>query len=512
MSAESHTLEVQSSQQNHFAKTIKQQEQTIESLTQRNQSLSKRIELLEEMLRLQKVKRFAPSSEKDAPIQTSLFDEDDETVEVESSEERETITYTRKKPERNKPLDTSCLPREKKYIDLSDEEKRCQCGCAMTQFGEESREELVYQPAIMKVIEHIRPKYSCKRCETVKSAAAIEMPIPKSKAGAELLACILLNKYHYHLPFYRQSKAFDTLHQIKIPDNTLGGWAMQALEQLMPLSDALWQALNDVKYVQADETPVKLLKPDKKAYMWLYHSLTPDKQFVIFDFSLSRSSAIVDARLQGFSGLLQTDGYSGYNGQRARNDVITLGCWDHARRKFMDVVKAAGNNKSGKAGQMIKKIAKLYEIERDIKTQRPNIRKEVRQQQVKPILDSIQTFINKINAPPSSLLGKAVTYCKNQWQELIRYVEHGDAQISNCLVENQVRPFAVGKKNWMFIGNEQSAQRAALAYSLIQSCLINNINPYHYLVYVLKQANKLRRKEINPITLLPHTIDKLLLG
>lgn len=168
----------------------------------KNESLLKRIQLLEESLRLAKSKRFGSSSEKHDPghpKQSSLFDEDEEHVEAENNEQQqETITYTRKKATRNKPLDTSSLPREVNTLDLTEEDKICACGCEMKKFGEDSREELVYQPAVLKVIEHVRPKYTCKHCESVKAAPALELPLPKSKASAELLAAVILNKYHFH--------------------------------------------------------------------------------------------------------------------------------------------------------------------------------------------------------------------------------------------------------------------------------------------------------------------------
>jgi len=476
-------------------------------------SLSKKVNWLEEQFKLLKHKQYAKSSEQHATLQMELFDEDDEVVQVDNDEDqqKETITYTRKTPNRkNKNIDTRHLPREKHYIDLSEEEKKCACGGCLEKFGEESKEELVFIPATLKVIEHIRFKYTCRQCETVKMPSAIELPLSKSKAGACLLAEVILNKFRYHLPYYRQTKMLAT-HDITIPDNTLGGWAMRSAEQLVPLGDALWQQLITVGVLQADETPVKVLKPEKKGYMWLYHCYLPGKRFVLFDFNLSRAAAVVNERLKDFKGLLQTDGYSGYNEQRRRKDIISLGCWDHARRKFVDVVKACGNNKSGKAGKILEKIAKLYEIEKEIKHLTFEERKSIRQEKSKPKLESIYQFLYKINAPPKSLLGVAVTYAKNQWSELIRYVDYGEAQISNSWIENQVRPFAVGKRNWLFVGNEKSASKAALLYSLIQSCELNDIDPRAYLEYVLNQVHHMRRREVDPATLLPNTIDRKLL-
>jgi len=473
--------------------------------------LSDKLAWFEEQFKLLKSKHYAKSSEKQSVLQAELFDESDEELQNDSEPQQEKITYTRNKPNRNtKNLDTSNLPREKQYIDLSEEEKQCACGHGLEKFGEESKEELVFKPAIFKVIEHIRFKYTCRHCETVKTPKAIELPLSKSKASASLLAEVILNKYSYHLPFYRQSTMFAE-HQMIIPDNTLGGWVMSSAEQLAPLGEAFWRQLSSVHVLQADETPVKVLNPEKKGYMWLYHCYLPGKRFVVFDFNLSRASAVVNERLKTFKGLLQTDGYSGYNTQRRRDDIISLGCWDHARRRFSDVVKAHGKNKSGKAGSLLEKMGKLYEIEKDCKQLSFDERKAIRQQKAKPILDTIDTYLSKINAPPKSLLGIAVTYCKNQWSELIRYIDYGEAELSNCWIENQVRPFAVGKRNWLFVGNEVSASRAALLYSLIQSCELNNIDPRAYLEYVLNQVHRMRRQEVDPAMLLPNTIDRELL-
>lgn len=475
-----------------------------------NDTLKKKVIWFEEQFKLLKHQRFAKSSEKQTVMQLSLFDEDETAIQSESNQ-TETITYTRKKKNRpEKLLDTRNLPREKRIIDLDDSEKYCECGQCLEKFGEETKEELEFIPASLKVIEHVRYKYTCRRCESVKMPKAVELPLSKSKAGAGLITDIILNKYAYHLPFYRQSNMLEN-HHIHIPDNTLAGWVMRTAECLEPIYDALWQQLSTISVLQADETPVKVLEPDKKAYMWLYHSPTPGKRFILFDFNLSRAAHVVDQRLKPFKGLLQTDGYAGYNTQRQRHDIITLGCWDHARRKFADVVKVAGNNKTGKAGQMLAKIATLYDIERSIKALSPDERKLQRQQLAKPKLDTIHTFLLKINAPPKSLLGKAVTYCKNQWPELIRYIDYGDAHISNCLIENQVRPFAVGKRNWLFVGNQTAATRAALLYSLVQSCQLNDIDPRKYFNYLLNQIHAIRRQQIDPNTILPHTIDLALI-
>lgn len=515
------TLEMFSSQE--LSAIIVRQDQKIKTLSaqlahSQQQSekmalLTSELDWLKEQFKLLQHNRYAKTSEKQSSLQMELFDENEEEYQVDYTEDskKETITYERKKPDRkSKYLDTSGLPREKRIIDLSEAEKRCNCGQCLEQFGEESKEELVFQPATLKVIEHIRLKYTCRHCKTVKMPKAVELPLSKSKAGAPLLAEIILNKYRYHLPFYRQRKMF-AQHPIALSDSTIAGWAMQSAEQLAPLGVASWKQLSMVSALQADETPVKILNPEKKGYMWLYHCYLPGKRFILFDFNLSRSGDVVNARLKDFKGLLQTDAYSGYSQQRKRKDIVSLGCWDHARRKFTDVVKACGNNKSGKAGKMLEKIATLYKIEKEIKDLPFDERKAIRQKRSKPHLESLYSFLHKINAPPKSLLGVAVGYCKNQWSELIRYVDYGEAELANCWVENQVRPFAVGRRNWLFVGNEKSASKAALLYSLIQSCELNDIDPRRYLEYVLNQVHRMRRGEIDPMSLLPNMIDPALL-
>ena len=514
-------IEVLSQQQDDYAALTRDELlNVIAGQAEKNREYERQINWLTEQLGLLKSKYYGKSSEQQSSLQSlqiELFDEDEEALQCESppcnDPQKETITYTRSKPNRShKQIDTAHLPREKKLYELSEEEKCCaSCNQPMVEFGEESKEEIIFIKPSIKVIEHIRKKYTCRHCDVAKMPPAVELPLSKSKAGHQLIAEIILNKYRYHLPFYRQSKLFGS-HGLRLADSTLAGWVMEAADRLAPLREAFYLQITQVNLLQGDETPVKVLDPEKQGYMWVYHCYLPGKKFLVFEFSLTRSSSVVNERLKEFKGILQTDGYSGYEALRQREDIISLGCWEHARRKFADVVKAAGNSKSGKAGEMLEKIGKLYDIEREIKDLPFEERKVIRQEQAKPKLDAIYSFLQKINAPSKTLLGQAVTYAKNQWETLIPYVEHGEAQISNAWIENQIRPFALGKRNWLFVGNEASAQKAALLYSLIQSCDLNDINPRDYLEYVLQQVHRLRRQEVDPMTLLPNTIDKKLLN
>lgn len=376
----------------------------------------------------------------------------------------------------------------------------------MRKFGEDKVEKIDYIPAQLKVIEHITPKYSCKSCDTIKSAEKPKYPLQKGMASANLITDVILKKYDEHLPLYRQSKILER-DGIIIPDNTLGNWVMGAAEALLPLGEALWQQIILSKYIQADETRVKILKPDKKGFMWVYQGLDPDNRFVCFEFDLTRSAQVPENRLKNFSGLLQTDGYSGYINLGKQESIIHLGCWDHARRKFVDADKICINKGKGIASEFIKLIARLYKVEREINHFSDKKRGQARQRRSTLILDKLFQKAKKINAPPKSSLGTAITYLLNNELELRHYVNYGNAHMSNCLTENIIRPFAVGRRNWLFVGNEVSANRSALLYSLIQTCKINKINVRKYLVYVLNQVHAMRHGEINPTSLLPQFID-----
>jgi transposase len=430
---------------------------------------------------------------------------------IENEIETETLTYTRRKPKScGRQLDTSKLLREQRIYDLPNAEKTCVCGCQLEKMGQDIAEQIEHIPEQLKVIEHVQIKYTCRQCETIKTAAKLEAPLPKCMAGASLIAETIIKKYDHHLPLYRQSKIFAG-QGLDIPDNTLGNWVMGAAEALSPLQEAAWQQVLKTHTLQVDETPVTVLKPHKEGYMWAYHSCDTNQRFMLFEFTLSRAGEHPQRRLADYKGNLQTDGYSGYNKLRSHPDIHHFGCWDHCRRKFTDVVKISGNNKSGKAGDMLALIEKLYQVEDEARGSPPEERKVLRQEKSKPILALLHARLQKIHAPPQSTLGKAVQYSLNQWPYLCRHVDYGEVEISNCWIENQIRPFALGRRNWLFVGNEVSANKSAFLYSLIQSCKLNAINPRHYLRYVLNKTHAMRRKEIDPVTLLPQFIDKNLL-
>ena len=375
------------------------------------------------------------------------------------------------------------LPREVVVHDLSEAEKCCsKCGNQLEKFGEDRSEQLEYVPAQVKVIEHVCSKYTCRCCETVKTGTKPEMPIPKSMATPSLIAEVIIKKYEHHLPWYRQSQIF-AQDGLDIPANTIGNWFLQSGEVVAPLGIALKDQINNTRVLQADETPVKVLENNIRGYMWGYHSLQPNNRFVLFEYNDSRSGMVAIYNLEKYSGILQTDGYSGYNELRSRSNVISIGCWAHCRRYFTDVIKISSSN--GKEHEVVKWISKLYQIKSTAREQDLSFaaRRELRQTQAPPILRKIHELLTNTVPPPKSALGKAISYALNHWEYLTRYLEYGEA-----------------------------AKTAALFYSLIQTCKLNGVHPKKYLIYVLHQAGRMRRHEVEPASLLPQFIDKSLLA
>jgi transposase len=488
------------------------QQSTIENLSQENNELKKQVEWFKQQFKLSNQRHFGKSSETSDSINLSLFDEKmspNESDEEDELSQSKTITYTRKKKSAGRKLDFSKFPKEQKIYDLPDNEKICICGDQLEKAGEDSSFQVNHIPETFNVIEHVSLKYCCRQCMTIKSAKKSETAIPKCMATAGFIAEVITKKYVQHLPLYRQSKIFAKLGA-DIPDNTLGNWVMRAADALEPLKQASRAQIPVVHVLQADETKIKTIRPNKEGYFWGYHGCDPGNRFILFEYSSSRSAQTPNTALKDFSGILQTDGYSGYNDLRKNSSIINVGCWDHCRRKFTDVVKVADKEKKGKAAQLILLINRLYDIERDAKEMSFSERKIYRHEHAKPMLDLIQQEVFNTNAPPKSLLGIAITYITNQWPDLIEYANHGEVPISNCWIENQIRPFAVGRRNWLFTGTPESANKAALLYSLIQSCHLNQINARSYLEYVLNQSHAMRRGDISPTSLLPQFIDKSL--
>lgn len=439
-------------------------------------------------------------------------------TEEHSSSETETLpptqvrAHTRKQKTKGRLLDTSSLPRHRILHDLPDDQKQCTgCHHPLKPMGEDVSERIEVIPQRLYVEEHVCYKYACLRCQTVQMAPKEKSPLPKAMAGAGLLTDVVVSKYDHHLPLYRQSKIFAS-YGACIPDNTLGHWVMQCGQALVPVYEALFVAARLSRYLQVDETPVKLLDCDKKGYVWSYYAPHVGGGLVAFEVNETRSACVVEKRLATYTGLLQTDGYTGYQGLRAQVErIVGLGCLTHARRKFDEAFKVAPDPE-GIAAQALQRLQPLYELEARMRKAGYDfkLRKRLRQNIAWPLLKEFRRWLKRTSphVPPKSQLGLALRYTMNQWNYLIAYLRHGQAEIDTNGVENQIRAIAVGRKNWMFIAHEEAGIVHATFYSLILSAKLNGLNPRIYIHYLLTKIHDLRQKKIELDTLLPHTVER----
>jgi transposase len=481
-------------------------------LRERVASLEEENARLKELLELQQERLFGKKSEAASSIMGSIIPttEGSQTVDAVLAKTTVVASHQRKIPPRGKrQLNALQTPTYTVIHDLTDAEKKCSCcGAVMRLMGQDKSGQLEIIPVRYCKIEHIRLKYSCRSCDTVVMAPKPASPLPKAIAGASLLTDIVVNKYQYHLPLYRQSKIMQS-QGITMSDKTLANWVLASGDALHKIYEAMWIILQR-RYLQVDETPVKVLETNKKGYVWAYFAPNVGKGLVVFEFSLTREGSVAANRLQSFKGLLQTDGYSGYKALRQRDGIVGFGCLSHVRRKFMEVIKISGD-KQGIAAEMIERLKPLYALEARLREvdAHHRVRKNLRQKIARPILKDIHRWLRSIKDKvlPKSKLGIAITHALKQWPYLITYLQHGMAEIDTNYVENKIRDIALGKKNWLFIGNEECGKIHALWYTLIISAIINDLNPRVYIHYILTKVHELRRGEINPLILLPDRID-----
>jgi transposase len=461
--------------------------------------------ILREMIQLLRSQLYGRKTEKtiplDAPQPLPLFD----MPEPEDTEEEKEVIHvpghSRKKGGRKSlPKD---LPRVKQVHDIDEKDKVCSCGCRLRKIGEETAEQLDIIPAKIQVIEHIRPKYACPECEgaldddpTVRIAPVPAQIIPRSMVSAGLLANILTEKFVDHLPFYRQEKRLRRLG-IDISRTSMCRWAMQAAEACQPLLNLLEEEVLAGILIQADETTLQVLDepgrdPTAKSYMWVFRRGDPERPVLIYQYHPTRAGDVANAFLRDFEGTVQTDGYAGYDFLDHKKAVRHIGCWAHARRKFTDAARGMGKKrKPGAVDTALKYIKELYAIEKKAKKEKytPEQIRELRRKEAVPILDAFKKWLEKkkLQTVPKGLLGKAINYTLNQWSRLVGYTEDGHLPIDNNMAENSIRPFVVGRKNWLFSGTPKGAEASALLYSLIETAKANNCEPYAYLRYVFEQ-------------------------
>lgn len=429
---------------------------------------------------------FGRKSERYVPIDNAQLNLSLDGIELkELSVQTEKINYQRKKPgaDKKQPVRLELpahLHREEKVIEPETDLKGAK------KIGEVITEVLEYSPGELHVTKYIRNKYALPDDQGIVIGELPTMPLPKANAGASLLSHIIISKFVDHLPFYRQVQQFKR-QGVTIAESTISGWFNGVADLLEPLYEKLKERIRQCDYLQADETPIQVkdpLKPGKthKGYYWVYHS--PIDKLVCFDYQKGRSRAGPTTFLKDFKGMIQVDGYKAYDIFDDTSQTRLLGCMAHARRKFEQSL----NNKKEVAEHAMKKFQKLYQIERQATGMTYEQRKELREEQAVPVLNELRDWLEekyKEEVLPKSKIAMALAYSLNSWERLIRYLEDGRYEIDNNWVENAIRPVALGRKNYLFAGSHDAAQRAAIIYSLLDTCKKNNVEPRQWLQDIL---------------------------
>jgi transposase len=352
----------------------------------------------------------------------------------------------------------------------------------------------------IQVIRHIRKQCACPYCDGyLKTARKPQQPIEKSQASAGLLSYIAVGRCADSLPLYRQSNILNRFG-IEMNRTTLANWMIRCGELVQPLINRLDEQLLSYPYVHMDETPVEVLNEagksaQSKPYMWVRSGSPPGNtegnRIVLFNYDNSRSGAVPKTLLASYQGAIMVDGYEGYEPVCRDQSLVRLGCWVHARKKFVDVGKAS-KKKNTQATYALNLIAKLYAVEKSLKDVTTEVRHQQRLERSKPIIDKLRVWCDDalIKVPPKTFMGKALQYLDNQWPWLIAYLEDGVYPIDNNPVENAIRPFAIGRKNWMFSASVDGAKASANLYSLIETAKANGLEPYAYLKHVFTELPK----------------------
>ena len=482
-------------------------------LRARIESREQRIRLLEEALRVLKAHTYGASREKltVAAGQSELFNEIEATVDLADAvgvepELRATPLREHKcatgKPGRQKLA--SYLPRVEIRHELPEAERICGCGRVLTEIGTDISEQIDYVPAKIQVLRHLRVKYACARCEQcVKSAPLPEQILPKSNASPGLIAYLVTSKYVDSLPLYRL-EAIAQRNHVRLPRATQAAWMIALPGRLQPLMNLMDERLRASGYVRIDETRLQVLKSDKAPsalhWMWVRVAGPPGERIILFDYDPSRGGAVADALLEGCSGYLQSDGYQTYQGVSARAGLIHVGCFAHSRRRFFDALKAlpdAQRKAATTAHEAVRRIDALYSIEREIKDLSNEERTRIRQLKSVPRLQSLHEWAKRMQREtlPSGKLGDALSYLLTQWPKLIRYIEDGRLAIDTNLAENAIRPFALGRRNWLFADTVKGAKASAVLYSIVSTARANGLEPYAYLRQLFAELPKAKTVE-----------------
>ena len=490
------------------------------------QDLNRKLELYEEELAWYKNKLYGRSNEQlsDAErLQIRLFDEIEASADHEAPGDEPApelaAAPTRRRP-RRKPLPQS-LPRVERIIDLPEEQQQCACGHRLVRIGEESSEKLDVIPPRVQVIRTVRPKYACHHCEgsgdeehpAVRVAPPPPALIPKGLASEGLLAFIATAKFCDALPLYRQEQQFARFG-VELSRRTMSDWMIAVAGACVPLLEALHAKLRAGPKLQIDETTVQVLKEPGRAnttisYLWVARGGLPSEPVLVYRYEPSRGGHVAADIIGDYQGYVQTDGYEAYDRPCSGPGVQHVGCWSHVRRPFKEAADALGkvSSRAGAALQALSFIAKLYRAESELSKYRatdPDRFVAERRARVEPVLKQLHLWLLRKHDQvlPGSALGKAVAFALSQWPKLIRYLEHAQLTPDNNACEQAIRPFVVGRKNWLFSGSPRGAAASATLYSLIETAKANGREPYWYLRELFEKLPH-ARTQADYLSLLP---------
>ena len=468
---------------------------------------SDKIATLEEYIRYMTQQRFGASSEKWSMGQLGLFDEA-ELLSDEDDVETSTTLVPAHQRKKKRPSIPDNLPVTDIIHDLPENEKFCPHDKqALRHFGDECHKQLDYIPAKINVLNHIRRKYMCPCCNdyfvTAKKPA---QPIEKSIASPGLLSQIVTHKYCDGLPLYRQSNTVFKRLGLELDTTSMANWMIKCGQLVQPLINLAYEKLRMSGLLFMDETVLQVLKEKERSAaqqsrMWIMTNNTAHHRMVLFHYSPTREARVAHELLDDFNGALMTDGYGVYDNVTKTKELTHLGCWAHARRYFKDASDAQPKGASGKPEQALSYIQKLFRLEGQIKTATTTEKYQSRQQVSIPILAALKTWLDKSLKHPvkSAKLSRALTYLNNQWPKLIRYTENGAWPIDNNLAENCIRPFVIGRKNWLFAATAEGAKASANLYSLVETAKANGLEPSAYLKAIftlLPQAKTVEEIEV----------------
>jgi len=504
-------LQKQQEQEAAFSSKFAEQEQAI---ILRDEAIARLESTLAKLQRW----RFGRRSEKLSPDQISLWEEalETEMAAVESALEavltesaaitapEGTAAKSVTRPPRRHP-GRMPLPDTLPRVEVHHDPRTCtcgQCGGLLETVGEEISEKLDYVPGHFQVIRHIRPKLACRPCGTIESPALPAQVIDKGLPTARLVAHVMTAKHVDHLPLYRQETQY-LRAGVPISRATLCSWLGQGEYWISLLAEACKMALLEGTILHADETPLPVLNPGSgktdKAYLWVYRSQADAPHpIVVFDYAPDRKGIHPQHFLGDWKGILQTDDYGGYDALYRKEQIIESGCWAHVRRHFYDVEQRGPSPVAQKA---LVWIAKLYEIEADIQASPPDQKAEARQQRAGPLLESFRAWLSEtqMQVAPKSGIAKAIGYALKRWKALTLYLEEGRLSIDNNPVERALRGVAIGRKNFLFVGNDAGGERAASFYSIIETCKLNGIEPFAYLCDVLEKLPTWPNKRLHEL-------------